>query len=130
METAQGDDRRIKVEVSVLEQYGLRWAVLAAWCDELEHRGLAVDLRRPIDSTRMKLASGIFSACEIGCDLGKIEAALTAADASSTPDSTSYWLDLLARAMVENVETEALLGNPAVKFRYLNCGFLPCRCES
>ncbi len=62
------------------------------------------------------------------CDLTRIEATLTAADSSSTPDSTVYWLDLLGRTMAENVDVEPLLGNPAVKFLYLNCGFLPCKC--
>ncbi len=129
MDSATPLDKRVANEVEILEKFGLRWAVLAAWCDELAHRGLAVDLRKQLEDARIKLSSGVFSACEIGCDLGRIEATLTSADASSTPDSTSYWLDLLGRAMVEIVDTEELFHNPGVKFRYLNCGFLPCRCD-
>jgi hypothetical protein len=128
MNTDNPLDQRTAVEISVLEKFGLRWAVLSAWCEELAHRGLVVGMRRPLEDARLKLATGVFSACEVGCDLGRIEATLTAADSSSTPDSTAYWVDLLGRAMAENMDTEALLGNPAVKFLYLNCGFLPCKC--
>jgi len=121
-------DERVATEIAVLEKFGLRWAVLTAWCEELAHRGLAVDLGKQLEEARLKLATGVFSACEVGCDLGHIEADLTSKDASSTPDSTAYWLELLGKVMAENVDTEALLRNPAVKFHYLNCGFLPCKC--
>ena len=98
--------------------------------EELAHRGLALDLGRQLEDSRLKLASGAFSSCEIGCDLGRIEAMLTGADASSTPDSTAYWLDLLGRAMAEGVDPDSLLQNAAVRFQYLHCGFLPCKCDS
>ncbi len=130
MERGKPIDERTQAEIAVLEKFGLRWAVLAAWCEELAHRGLALDLGRQLEDSRLKLASGAFSSCEIGCDLGRIEAMLTGADASSTPDSTAYWLDLLGRAMAEGVDPDSLLQNAAVRFQYLHCGFLPCKCDS
>ncbi len=130
MEGQEPIDERVRAEISVLEKFGLRWAVLAAWCEELAHRGLALDLRKQLEDSRLKLASGVFSSCEIGCDLGRIEAMLTAADASSTPDSTAYWLDLLGQAMAEGGSVDALLQNAAVRFQYLHCGFVSCKCDS
>ena len=123
------EEGRYQQEESVVRQYALRWAVLAAWRDALADRrvpGLGpVDLG--LKRVRIKIASGCFSACEIGCDLSPVEAALTSADASSTATSVDFWLDLLGHAM--RAEAERLLKIPAVKFRFQDCGVPGCRCE-
>ena len=119
---------RFQQEGAVVRQYALRWAVLAAWRDALAERSVAVgDVVDPgLKRVRVKIASGCFSACEIGCDLSPIEAALTSSDASSSGTSVDYWLDLLGHAM--RAEADRLFKVPAVKFRFADCGVPGCRC--
>lgn len=127
--TGSRDDRAVQDE-SVLRQFGLRWCVLAAWRDALRLRH--VDLLPNIDSllegARLKIASGCFSVCAVGCDLTQIEGALTSADSSTDHNWVDFWLDLLGHAMSEAVEVERLLKVPAVRFHYQNCGIEGCAC--
>jgi len=131
IDTAREDgSSRFQQEEAVVRQYALRWAVLAAWRDALAGRrvlGLAA-LDLGLKRVRIKIASGCFSACEIGCDLSPVEAALTSADASSEANTVDFWLDLLGHAM--RAEAERLLKVPAVKFRFADCGVPGCRCDS
>jgi hypothetical protein len=122
-------DLRTENDKRVLEQYACRWAVLAAWHDELRKRNINLksDVPEQIDLARTKIASGCFSVCEVGCDLGKIEAHLTSADASSKHNTAESWIDLLAKAMENPAGTERVLNIPSVKFQYANCK-LPCNC--
>ncbi len=123
---------RTQAEIKTLQKYGLRWAVLAAWADELEKRKaeLDVETKKRLEASRVKIASGCFSSCEVGCDLGVIEGALVSRGASISTDSTNFWLELLGHAMEESSEVEQLLRIPAVRFQYTSCGFGPCRCDS
>jgi hypothetical protein len=123
------DDRAIQEE-SVLRQFGMRWSVLAAWRDALQLRrvSLPADLTTQLEIARTKVASGCFSVCDVGCDLGRIEAELTSADASTDHNWVDFWVDLLGQAMQEGGEIERLLKVPAVRFRYANCGVKGCRC--
>ena len=125
-----GDTNRTVVEAAVLQQYGLRWAVLGAWRDALKLRNVSLpnEVDFMLDSARVKLASGCFSVCTVGCDLTQIEAALTSADSSTTHNWVDFWLDLLGHAMKDSSETERILKVPAVKARYKNCGITVCRC--
>lgn len=124
------DASKFQQEEAVVRQYALRWAVLAAWRDALVERQIpgitSVDLG--LKRVRIKIASGCFSACEIGCDLSPVEAALTSTDASSSSNSVDFWLDLLGHAM--RSESERLFKVPAVKFRFADCGVPGCRCGS
>jgi hypothetical protein len=121
---------RTQTEISTLQKYGLRWAVLAAWADELEKRKTDIELetKKRLEAARVKIASGCFSSCEVGCDLGAIEGALVSRGASSSADSINFWIELLGHAMEDSDEVEQLLRIPAVRFRYTACGFGPCRC--
>jgi hypothetical protein len=121
---------RLQQEEAVVKQYALRWAVLAAWRDALAERRVpgAAEVDLGLKRVRIKIASGCFSACEIGCDLSPVEATLTSADASSTSSSVDFWLDLLGHAM--RSEAERLLKVPAVKFRFADCGVPGCRCDT
>lgn len=100
-------DRRLgapdseSVETSVLEQYGMRWAVLAAWFRDLSQRGIDLDpaISRLLEVVRVKISTGVFSSCEVGCDLGRIEGDLVSKTASLVPDVTSGWFEALERAM-------------------------------
>lgn len=123
-------DAQIRVEMEVLKRYGLRWAVLAAWTDELRTRGATLPAGLPgrLEAARVKISSGCFSSCEVGCDLAAIEAALVPADAAGDANSVNFWLDLLGRAMEDDDAMERLLKVPAVRVHYAGCGFGRCAC--
>jgi hypothetical protein len=123
------EDRAIQDE-SVLKQYGLRWAVLAAWMDALQLRRMQLpqELSRLLENGRIKIASGCFSVCEVGCDLSQLEAALTSIDASSQHNWVDFWVDMLGHSMADKAETERILKVPAIRAHYNNCGITGCRC--
>jgi hypothetical protein len=123
------DDQAVQEE-TVLRQFAMRWSVLAAWWDALQLRRVPLppDLSALLENARLKTASGCFSVCEVGCDLSRIEAALTTADSSTDHNWVDFWIDLLGHAMSESEEAERLLKVPAVKFHYANCGIKGCRC--
>ena len=121
---------RATLDAAVLEKYGLRWAVLGAWRDALKLRSVGVpnEVDLMLDSARIKIASGCFSVCAVGCDLSQIEAALTTADSSTSHNWVDFWLDLLGHSMAESVDPGRILKIPAIKARYQNCGLTVCRC--
>jgi hypothetical protein len=118
------------LEEAVLKQYGLRWAVLAGWRDalQLRHVALSSEIDQLLENARIKIASGCFSACAVGCDLSELEAALTSTDASSGHNWVDFWVDMLGHSMADDAETERILKIPAVRARYNNCGLSICRC--
>jgi hypothetical protein len=129
METPRSD--QVRVEIGVLRKMGLRWAVLAAWREDLRDRGvrLADAAGALLESSRVKISSGCFSTCEVGCDLSQLEGFLVSADTSSPTNSADYWLDLLGRCMADEVDSAALLQIPAVQVHYAGCGLGPCHCQ-
>jgi hypothetical protein len=124
-------DDSLRVEIAVLEKMGLRWAVLAAWAHDLHGRGVVLEqkLGHPLGGDTRQDRLGCFSTCDVGCDLGHIERVLVAADASSTADSVDYWLGLLGRCMVEEVDTQALLHIKAIHFHYATSNPRRCKCD-
>jgi hypothetical protein len=124
------DDAKVVHEEAVLKQFGLRWAVLAGWRDalHLRHVALPPEADRLLENARIKIASGCFSVCEVGCDLTELEAALTSTDASSGHNWVDFWVDMLGHSMADDAETERILKIPAVRTRYNNCGLSVCRC--
>ena len=124
-----GEESRV-LEEAVLKQFGLRWAVLAGWRDALQLRRVALpgNTDRLMENARTKIASGCFSACEVGCDLSELEAILTSTDASSGHNWVDFWVDMLGHSMADVAETERILKIPAVRARYNNCGLSICRC--
>ncbi|MFH1262926.1 MAG: hypothetical protein V1495_05735 [Pseudomonadota bacterium] len=117
-------------EFSVLQKFGLRYAVLGAWHEELRGRGIPFgpELPRQLEATRVKISSGCFSTCQVGCDLGDVERALMSA-ASSAPDTdVESWMELLGWSMGEPKEISKLLKLARISVQYNNCGFGPCGC--
>ena len=125
-----GDDPVVEQETASMAKLGLRWSVLAAWRDALELRRVEIPpgIDRALEKARIKLASGCFSTCTVGCELGDIEGALTSADASSQHNWVEFWLDLLGLCMRSDEETMRILRIPAVKSRYQSCGIRGCQC--
>ena len=124
-----GDDSSV-LEESLLRRFGLRWAVLAGWRDalQLRHVTLPGETDRFLENARIKIASGCFSVCEVGCDLSELEAILTSTDASSGHNWVDFWVDMLGHSMADDAETERILKIPAIRARYNNCGLSVCRC--
>jgi len=124
-----GEDQKIQQEQRILEQYACRWAVLAAWHDELTKRivTLPYDVGQRINVARTKISSGCFSVCEVGCDLNAIEGTLMAGDTSSPTNNADNWLHLLAEVMTDLVDTRRVLQIPSVMFQYQKCG-ISCKC--
>ena len=127
-------DERLQTEIAVLEQYGLRWAVLVAWTDELSSLSvqLPLEVRRKLEEARVMIASGCFSACTVGCTLSAVEAALlsaaTSPSGSAAEKSVDFWMELLAHAMSDVPAVGKLLSVPAVRFHYARCGLGACDC--
>ena len=121
---------KTRQDETVLKQYGLRWAILAAWRDALQLRQvpLPADADRLLENARIKIASGCFSVCEVGCDLTQLEAILTSIDASTHQNGVDYWVDMLGHSMSGEADKGPVLKIPAVMSRYQNCGLTACRC--
>ena len=121
---------KLTQDETVLRQYGLRWAVLAAWRDALQLRqvSLPVGADRLLENARIKIASGCFSVCEVGCDLTQLEAVLSSFDASTPHNGVDFWVDMLGHSMSGEAEMQPILKIPAIMSRYQNCGLTACRC--
>ncbi len=124
-------EARVQTEIAVLEKFGLRWAILAAWFHELQKQGIQLDpgVARKLEEARLKLSSGCISSCEIGCDLSEVEGTLVAREADSPVPSIEFWIELLGEAMGDTPNPEKILLYPPVRFHYVRCGFTPCRCD-
>ena len=129
-ENKKSGERSSVLEEALLKQFGLRWAVLAGWRDALQLRRVALpnNADRLLENARIKIASGCFSVCEVGCDLSELEAILTSTDASSGHNWVDFWVDMLGHSMADDAETERILKIPAIRARYNNCGLSFCRC--
>ena len=123
-------ERSSVLEEALLKQFGLRWAVLAGWRDAMQLRRVVLpnDADRLLENARIKIATGCFSVCEVGCDLSELEAMLTSTDASSGHNWVDFWVDMLGHSMAEDAETERILKIPAIRARYKNCGLSVCSC--
>jgi len=118
------------VEFAQLERLGLRWAVLAAWANQMLSRKVTVPppVAKQLDEARLKLSSGCFSSCDVTCSLSGVEAALVMADGSTADPQVDYWLGLVGASMAEDIDTAALLGVAAVKIHYSSCFDKKCNC--
>lgn len=130
METQGNKDSRAMQAEVVLRQYALRWSVLAAWGDalQLRHVVLPDEADRLMERARIKIVSGCFSVCDVGCDLSQLEGLLTSTDASSHHNWVDFWVDMVGHSMSSEAETLRILKVPAIRARYNNCGLAVCRC--
>jgi hypothetical protein len=115
--------KKDEVEISVLKRYGLRYSVLAAWDDKLKAQGVTIpaSVSKPLEKARVMISSGCFTACEVGADLGRIEAILFSLATTAGQESADSWLDTLGECMAENArvdEIEKKINLPAVKMYY------------
>jgi hypothetical protein len=118
-------------EFSVLQRYGVRWAVLAAWYFEMAGRGATfdADFLRSLDLARTKIAAGTFSTCTIGCDLGGIEGTLVSTAVTFDPALVDVWLERLGQSMSNPESVLEMIDVPAIRAQYMKCGLRPCDCK-
>ena len=123
--------KKDEIEVALLKRFGLRYAILAAWEADIAKKGYAVPQSVPkqLARARMKISSGCFTACDVGCDLTRIEASLISASTTAVDPSgeaSEFWMDMLAECMSEKLEIDELekkIVFPAVKMQYNRLNF-------
>lgn len=128
MATVNHDERKVSFEW--LKKFGLKWAVLTALALDLARQDVRVpaDVNAQLKLTRMKIMSGCFSPCEVGCELGKIEGQLISVGASIGEDYLRPWFDLLGQAMEGRIDPSRITDIPALEPVANDCMFLACHC--
>lgn len=126
--TVQQDERKVSFEW--LKKFGMKWAVLAALVSDLGKRGvrIPVDVNEELKLARMKIMSGCFSPCEVGCALGKLEGQLVSIGAALGEDYLRPWFDLLGQAMEGRIGPSQVSDIPALEPIANDCKWLACRC--
>ncbi len=123
-------DHATRVEITGVEKASLRWAILAAWQEELNKRNVDVTTAaQMLREAEERIADGTASP-DIDCDLTGVESILIARDADSPARGVDFWLRLLGAAMAQEPPLGELLRYPPVKFYYQNCGIRPRRSPS
>ena len=128
MVTVAQADREVSFEL--LKRFGMKWAVVAALVVDLGKRGVRVPsaVNEDLKVARMKIMSGCFSPCEIGCEFGKLEGQLIALGASLGEDYLRPWSDLLGQAMEGRIDPRRVSEIPALQPIANDCKWLACRC--
>ena len=111
------------VEISVLKRFGLRISILQAWEGSLRNKGVAIpsDVSKTLSNARVKVSSGCFTACDVGCERRRVEGNLVSAAGSLGEEATEPWLDMLGECMSEKTDPgdfEKNINFPAVKMHY------------
>ncbi|MFB3816546.1 MAG: hypothetical protein ACE147_02675 [Candidatus Methylomirabilales bacterium] len=128
METVAQEERNVSFEQ--LKKFGTRWAVLTALGLDLARQGVRVPaaMDEELKLVRMKILSGCFSPCEVGCSLSKVEGQFVAAGASLGEEYLRPWFDLLAQAMQGAIDPQRIADIPALQPVATDCKFLACHC--
>ena len=126
--TAQQDER--KVSFDWLKKFGMKWAVLAAWVIDLGRRGVRVPaaVNEELKAARMKIMSGCFSPCDVGCAFGKLEGQLISLGSALGEDYLRPWFGLLGQAMEGRIDPGRISDIPALEPIVNECKWLACRC--
>jgi hypothetical protein len=123
------EERRVGQEA--LKKFGARWAVLSAMRLDMAKQGIEVgpDIDKQLSFARMKIVSGCFSPCEVGCTLSKIEGQLVSKGFTLGGKYLQDWSDLLAQAMRGDIDLRRVVEIPALKPVEMDCSFLACGCS-
>jgi hypothetical protein len=126
------DQEGRKVSFESLKRFGVKWAVLTALGLDLAKRGIRVlpDVNEQLKLARMKIMSGCFSPCEVGCTLGHVEGQLIAAGAALGEEYLRPWFDLMGQAMAGRIDPSRIADIPALEPIATDCRFLACHCGS
>jgi hypothetical protein len=128
MATVAQDDRSVSFEM--LKRFGMKWAVLAALVTDLGKRGVRLppDTNEQLKLTRMKIMSGCFSPCDVGCAFGKLEGQLISLGSALGEDYLRPWFALLGQAMEGRIDPSRISDIPALEPVANDCKLLACRC--
>ena len=121
----------VAVEFETLKRLGGKWAVLMSMSVDMARNGaqLPPDLNDTLTLARMKIGSGCFSVCEVGCALSDIESRLSSHYDCLDEDAFAQWSDLLGEAMQGNLDHERIVVTPALEPVKNDCMFLKCACS-
>ena len=128
MATVAQDERNVSFEM--LKRFGMKWAVLAALVTDLGKRGVRLppDTNEQLKLTRMKIMSGCFSPCDVGCAFGKLEGQLISLGSALGEDYLRPWFGLLGQAMEGRIDPGRISDIPALEPIVNECKWLACRC--
>ena len=120
-----------EISYDVLKKYGTKWAVLAAMKIDLLNHGVTVPdyLGKELESGHIKISSGCFSTCEVGCLLGKLEGAFIGFGATVGDQFIEHWSDLLEKAFTGEIDYQDISSIPSLVPVYSECMFLECACS-
>jgi hypothetical protein len=116
--------KKDQVEISILRRFGLRVSILEAWEESLRIKGAAIpsSVSGALARARVKVSSGCFTACEVGCELGQVEATLVSLAGALGEEAAEPWLEMLGECMSEKSPIEDIERNiqfPAIR-AYMN----------
>jgi hypothetical protein len=128
MDRVEQEERRVSFEQ--LKKFGMKWAVLAAMRLDVGNQGVGVpaDVDGRLKLARMKILSGCFSPCEVGCELSKIEAQLVSVGAALGEQCLRPWFELLGQAMQGILDPARIDDIPALRPVATDCQYLACHC--
>ena len=115
----------------LLKRLGAKWAVLTAMTAEMAGKGIKVptSVNEDLKIARIKLGSGCFSPCDVGCGLSKVEGQLFSQCHLLGDKEVDDWCDLLAEAAQGKLNYERIRGIAAVSPVRGDCEFLKCVCS-
>ena len=119
-----------RTDLDMLKNYGSKWAVLASMRLDMAKQGIRVgrDLDEHFRLARIKILSGCFSPCEVGCALSRIEGQLISIGYPLGEGYLQQWSDLLAQTARGQIDLHQAGKIPALKPFEMDCTFLACGC--
>ena len=127
---SNGNGARHRASLDILKKYGARWSVLTAMRQDLIKRGVSLpaEVASELDLAAIKIKSGCYSPCEVGCSLAKVEALLVPVACSVGEDHVNHWLTLLGNAMQDGFDRGSIGGLPPLQPVESKCPMFPCNC--
>ncbi len=115
----------------LLKRMGAKWAVLTAMTADMIGKGIKVPpaVIEDLKTARIKLGSGCFSPCQVGCELSKIEGQILSQCHLLEDQNVNDWCDLLAEAAQGKLNYERIRGISAVAPVKSDCEILKCICS-
>ena len=125
-----GADAKGELEYDVLMKFGGKWAVLMSMSVAMARKGIALppDLNDKLASSRMKIRSGCFSCCEIGCALAEVESRLSSQFHMLDEQEFMKWSELLGDAMQGKLNSARIIATPELAPLKNDSDFLKCTC--
>ena len=118
------------VTYEVLKRFGGKWAVLMSMAVTMTRKGITLPpgLNEKLSTSRMKIASGCFSCCEVSCALAEVEGQLSSQFHLLDDQEFTEWYDLLGEAMQGKLDYARIMATPVLEPVRNDCAFLDCSC--